>query len=399
MRLVVADNPNAGILDVARDFGVSSAVLHAGPWRTKLDPAAEAELVRLLRVAGVELIVLAGFMRILKTPVLDAFAGRIINIHPSLLPQFPGKEAWTQALAAGATVTGCTVHFVDSGIDTGEIIAQREVEILPNDTASSFHERIQAAERKLFPAMCTRAVRPSVVGNVLPRPEGARRKGCEMAVSALAVDTRRGSASRLLPLGGVVFVALVLVAFVGLGGDTPGSGDSAATINAFYDAHRGNSIAAALLVAAAAPFLVLFGVSLAAVLWPTDAGRRPFWQIMLAGGSAVGGAGWIIAAFVHLALVDAADQRGHFPGGALQALNVLDANSWVAFNSGMGVLLLGAGGALIARRVHVVLGWVALAIGILLFIPYADFAGLILSGLWVIVTSVQLYRRGPAFAD
>ena len=150
VRLVVADNPDAGILDVARDFGVSSAVLPAGPWRTKLDPAAEAELVRLLHAAGVELIVLAGFMRILKTPVLDAFARRIINIHPSLLPQFPGKEAWSQALAAGATVTGCTVHFVDSGIDTGVIIAQREVEILPNDTASSLHERIQAAERKLF---------------------------------------------------------------------------------------------------------------------------------------------------------------------------------------------------------------------------------------------------------
>ena len=143
---------------------------------------------------------------------------------------------------------------------------------------------------------------------------------------------------------------------------------------------------------------MLFGVSLASVLWPTDAGRRPFWQIMLAGGSAIAGASWIIAAFIHLALADAADQRG-MAGGALQALNVLDADSWMAFNSGMGVLLLGAGGALLARRVHPVLGWAALAIGVLLFIPYADFPGLILSGLWVIVTSVLLYRRGPAFAD
>lgn len=151
VRLVVADKPEAGILDVAQDFDVPRAVLAAGPWRTKLDPAAEAELVRLLRSAGVELVVLAGFMRILKAPVLDAFPGRIVNIHPSLLPQFPGKEAWSQALAAGISVTGCTVHFVDSGIDTGEVIAQREVEILPNDTASSLHERIQAAERDLFP--------------------------------------------------------------------------------------------------------------------------------------------------------------------------------------------------------------------------------------------------------
>lgn len=150
-RLVVADRPDAGILDIAREFGVRSAVLPAGPWRTKLDPAVETELVQLLRAAEVELVVLAGFMRILKAPVLDAFTGRIINIHPSLLPKFPGKEAWTQALAAGAEVTGCTVHFVDSGIDTGEIIAQREVEILPDDTAASLHERIQIAERELFP--------------------------------------------------------------------------------------------------------------------------------------------------------------------------------------------------------------------------------------------------------
>ncbi len=153
VRLVVADGPDAGILDVAREFGVPSAVLPEGPWRTKLDPAAEAELVRLLRAAEVELVVLAGFMRILKAPVLDAFAGRIVNIHPSLLPRFPGKEAWTQALAAGETVTGCTVHFVDSGVDTGEIIAQREIAILPNDTAAALHARIQIAERKLFPAV------------------------------------------------------------------------------------------------------------------------------------------------------------------------------------------------------------------------------------------------------
>ena len=150
-RVVVADGPDAGILDIAREFGVPSAVLPPSSWRTKLDPAAETELVRLLRAAEVELVVLAGFMRILKAPVLDAFAGRIINIHPSLLPRFPGKEAWAQALAAGAAVTGCTIHFVDSGIDTGEIIAQREVEILPNDTAMSLHERIQSVERKLFP--------------------------------------------------------------------------------------------------------------------------------------------------------------------------------------------------------------------------------------------------------
>lgn len=149
--LVVADVPDAGILEIAQEFEVPRAVLPPGKWKTKLEPAAEEELVRLLHAAGVDLIVLAGFMRILKAPVLNAFAGRIINVHPSLLPKFPGKEAWAQAVAAGATVTGCTVHFVDSGIDTGEIIAQREVAVLPNDTPESLHRRIQVAERELYP--------------------------------------------------------------------------------------------------------------------------------------------------------------------------------------------------------------------------------------------------------
>ncbi len=103
--------------------------------------------------AGVELVVLAGFMRVLKPITLDAFPRRIINLHPSLLPKFPGREAWTQALAAGEKMTGCTVHFVDAGVDSGEIIAQREVPILPNDSPASLHERIQRAERELFPAV------------------------------------------------------------------------------------------------------------------------------------------------------------------------------------------------------------------------------------------------------
>jgi hypothetical protein len=223
-------------------------------------------------------------------------------------------------------------------------------------------------------------------------------KGCEMAVSAVSMETSRGSASRLLPLGGAAFVVLVVVAFAGLSGNTPGAADSAATINTYYDAHHGREIIAALLIAAAAPLLVLFGMSLAAALWPTDAGRRPFWQIALAGASALAGTTWIIAAFIHFALADAADQHG-MAGSALQTLNVLDADSWVAFNTGMGVLLLAAAGALLARRVHAFLGWTALGIGILCLIPYADFPGLILSGLWVIAMSIVLYRRGPAFAS
>ena len=107
----------------------------------------------MLRDAGVELVVLAGFMRVLKSPMLEAFPRRIINIHPSLLPKFPGLEAWKQALAAGERVTGCTVHYVDEQIDHGDIIAQREVPILPDDTAETLHARIQIAEHELYPAV------------------------------------------------------------------------------------------------------------------------------------------------------------------------------------------------------------------------------------------------------
>jgi phosphoribosylglycinamide formyltransferase 1 len=90
-------------------------------------------------------------MRVLKSPMLEAFPRRILNIHPSLLPRFPGLEAWKQALAAGEKVTGCTVHYVDEKIDHGDIIAQREVPILPNDTPESLHSRIQIAEHELYP--------------------------------------------------------------------------------------------------------------------------------------------------------------------------------------------------------------------------------------------------------
>jgi len=152
-RVVISDVEEAGILAIAREFEVPAVFLSPGKLRTKLEPEVEEELVRLLRAAGVELVVLAGFMRVLKTPMLEAFPRRIINLHPSLLPKFPGREAWAQALAAGETVTGCTVHYVDAGVDSGEIIAQCEVPILPNDTPASLHARIQLTERELFPAV------------------------------------------------------------------------------------------------------------------------------------------------------------------------------------------------------------------------------------------------------
>ena len=150
-RLVASDIFDAGILEIAREFEVPNLYFPPGKFRTRLEPAAEMELVRLLQQAGVDLVVLAGFMRVLKEPMLNAFPRRIINIHPSLLPKFPGVEAWKQALEAGEKVTGCSVHYVDAGIDSGEIIAQRRVSVLPGDTAESLHGRIQVAERALYP--------------------------------------------------------------------------------------------------------------------------------------------------------------------------------------------------------------------------------------------------------
>jgi phosphoribosylglycinamide formyltransferase-1 len=153
VRVVIADVFDAGILEIAREFGIPNAYLPPGKFRTILEPDTEQELVKLLRDAGAELVALAGFMRVLKAPMLEAFPRRIINIHPSLLPKFVGREAWTQALVSGETVTGCTVHYVDAGVDSGEIIAQREVPISPNDTPTTLHARIQLAERELYPAV------------------------------------------------------------------------------------------------------------------------------------------------------------------------------------------------------------------------------------------------------
>lgn len=148
---VISDVPDAGILQIAREGGAPAVHLPPGRFRTKLEPEIEQRLVTLLRDAGVELVALAGYMRLVKAPMLEAFPRRVINIHPSLLPKFPGLEAWRQALEAGESETGCTVHYVDQGMDTGEIIAQRRVAIRAGDTPESLHARIQVAEHALYP--------------------------------------------------------------------------------------------------------------------------------------------------------------------------------------------------------------------------------------------------------
>jgi phosphoribosylglycinamide formyltransferase-1 len=150
--LVVSDLPAAAILTRAAVFGLPSATLPPSPFRTKLGPEGEVALVELLHRHAVEWVVLAGYMRVVKEPLLSAFANRIVNIHPSLLPAFKGLRAWEQALAAGVPETGCTVHFVNRDVDAGEIIAQQRVPVLADDTPETLHARIQAAEHELYPA-------------------------------------------------------------------------------------------------------------------------------------------------------------------------------------------------------------------------------------------------------
>lgn len=155
--VVLSDVESSGILNHARDRKIPAQFVQPGPFRTKLGEEAEREFVNRLRGANVDLILLAGFMRVLKGDFLRAFENRIVNIHPSLLPSFPGLEAWKQALAHGVKVTGCTVHFVDAGVDAGPIIGQTSVPVLDDDTAESLHQRIHTAEHELYPK-CVAAI-------------------------------------------------------------------------------------------------------------------------------------------------------------------------------------------------------------------------------------------------
>jgi phosphoribosylglycinamide formyltransferase 1 len=151
--LVLSDNPKAGILDKARQLGLPADYIPPGKYRTRLEEEAETRFVQRLQAAAVDLVVLAGFMRILKGDFLRAFERKVINIHPSLLPSFPGLDAWNQALEYGVKVTGCTVHLVDQGIDSGPILAQETAPVLDGDTPETLHERIQQVERKLYPSV------------------------------------------------------------------------------------------------------------------------------------------------------------------------------------------------------------------------------------------------------
>lgn len=149
--IVIADVEGAGILDHAKEFGLPCRYIYPGNSKTRLDGESEQNYIRTLKESGAELVALAGFMRIIKADFLKAFDGKIINIHPSLLPSFPGLHAWEQALNYGVKYTGVTVHYVNSGIDSGKIIAQRVVPVMPDDTPATLHARIQVQEHEVYP--------------------------------------------------------------------------------------------------------------------------------------------------------------------------------------------------------------------------------------------------------
>jgi len=160
--LVLADVADAPVLEKARSAGVRAEHIPPGTARPVLAPEAEEEYVRRLREARVDLVCLAGFMRIIRRPLLEAFPGRILNIHPSLLPAFPGLSAQRQALDYGVKVSGATVHIVDAGTDTGPILVQQAVPVRETDTAEELAGRILQVEHQLYP----RAVRIMAQGKI-----------------------------------------------------------------------------------------------------------------------------------------------------------------------------------------------------------------------------------------
>jgi phosphoribosylglycinamide formyltransferase-1 len=148
---VLSDVENAGILDRARRHHIPAEFVSGAPYKTKLDGEGEQRYIAALKKYGAEVIVLAGFMRIIKRGILSSFPKGVLNIHPAILPAFPGLNSWKQALDYGVRVAGCTVHFVDEGTDTGPIIVQRTVPVFPDDTPESLHARIQAEEHVAYP--------------------------------------------------------------------------------------------------------------------------------------------------------------------------------------------------------------------------------------------------------
>jgi phosphoribosylglycinamide formyltransferase-1 len=153
---IFSDVPDSGILKLGPRFGVPARFVDPAPFRTKLEGEGETRYIEAVSDQKPDLVVLAGFMRVLKPAFLGAFEGRIINLHPSLLPAFPGLDAIGQALRAGVKVTGCTVHHVTAQVDAGPILGQSSVPIEAGDTPETLAARVHAAEHELLPSVIAR---------------------------------------------------------------------------------------------------------------------------------------------------------------------------------------------------------------------------------------------------
>ncbi len=181
--LLITDNDGCGAMEKASSLGIEARFMDPGKFRTRFSTDAEARWVSFLQEREIDLVCLAGFMRILKGPLLEAYAGRIMNIHPSLLPAFPGLDAQGQAFRYGVKVAGCTVHYVDAGTDTGPVIIQSPVPVLPDDTRDILAARILEQEHRIFPM----AVKAHCAGQL-------RIRGRHVYIKGYETDSHKGDA-------------------------------------------------------------------------------------------------------------------------------------------------------------------------------------------------------------
>jgi len=154
--LVVSNNPDAGGLETAEAAGIEALAIDHRPFKKDRE-AHEAAIDAALKARGVELVALAGYMRILTPRLVQAWSGRMLNIHPSLLPKYPGLHTHARAIEAGDTEAGCTVHLVTEAVDEGPILGQARVPILPGDTEDALAARVLVEEHKLYPAALAKA--------------------------------------------------------------------------------------------------------------------------------------------------------------------------------------------------------------------------------------------------
>ena len=194
---------------------------------------------------------------------------------------------------------------------------------------------------------------------------------------------------KLFQLSGIAFVALVVVSVIPIGGGTPDTGASAAELATFYDENTIRQGLGAFVLAAATPFILFFGIGLATMLRSRGEGMSSWGYVLLSGTILVAGS-VLLSAFVHFALANGGDEK--ITPTALEALNSLDGNTWMVFNPAFGVMMLGAAGVFLTGSFHRWLGWIALALGVAAFIPFADFFALLGTLVWIVVASIVLAR-------